>query len=334
MKFRYYVLSFMFLISSNYLFGSTSYSICKNNKFILDGCEERVTFFSRENVSSGKKIARHGILIKRPNAKATVLICHGFMCNKYDISFFHLIFKDCNTMTFDFRAHGDDVEDQYCTFGRNESYDVIGATKFIKSHPDLKNLPLIIYAFSMGAASSIIAGEIDRNLCDAMILDCPFDSSDKLIERGLSKIKLNLFGYEMSLPGSSLLKNHAYSPYIQSLLKNILKTFANMDANQVNTNICPVFPEEAIKYISVPVFIIGCPQDDKAPEEAVKAIYDGALGFKRLWICNARRHFDPIFFKMHEYIHRVNKFINDFLNDSLKNKKSDKIIFDPEIKVI
>lgn len=301
-----------------------------SKRYVTNGVEERVTFFAQENVNSPKKIARKGILIRKPHARATVLLCHGFMCDKYDASFLHFIFSDYNTMTFDFRAHGEDTQEQCCTFGRNEAYDVLGAAQFIKDHAQLKDLPLIIYGFSMGAVATIIAGELDKKLCDAMILDCPFDSSDKLLERGLNHLKISVFGYQVALPGSSLLKSYAYSPYIQSLLKVILRTFANMDSTQINTCISPIYPEEAIKYISVPVYIIGCVNDIKVPEEAVRAVYNGAQGFKRLWVSKGRRHFDSIFYKMHEYHYRVNRFINNYLDGLLTKKKQKKIIIDKE----
>lgn len=290
--------------------------------------EELVTFKSRESLNSDKLITRKGILIKRPNAKATVLISHGFMCDKFDVSFLHMIFENYNSMIFDFRAHGEDIQGQCCTFGRDEAYDVAAAAKFVKSHPDLKDKPLIAYGFSMGAVAAIIAQAQDNKLFDAMILDCPFDSSDKLLARGIDQMKINVFGYEMSMPGCSLLKSYAYSPYIQSILKTMLRTFTKMDATEINTCICPVYPEEAIKYISIPVFIIGCVNDDKAPEEAVISVYNGAKGFKRLWLTGGRRHFDTIFYKMHEYFYRVRKFIEMVLDGSIAEKKQQKIIRD------
>lgn len=307
----------------------TSLILGQNHKKLFKNCiEEQVKFYAQENLDSDKKIQRKGILIRKPGAKATILICHGFMCDKYDINFLHLMFKNYNSMTFDFRAHGENIKGHYCTFGRDESYDVKAAAEFIRNHPDLKNKPLIVYGFSMGAVASILAQAQDKDLFDAMILDCPFDSSDKLLERGFSKFKINFFGYEFCLPGSSYLKDYAYNPYIQSFLKILLRAFANMDSTQVNTSILPVYPEEAIKYVDIPVFIIGCVNDDKAPEEAVKSIYNGAQGYKRLWITKGRRHFDSIFFKMQEYFYRVDKFIEKFLSGELKNKIKEKIIKD------
>jgi len=302
----------------------------KNSRAMV---EEKVHFFSRHNVNSPKKIKRNGILVRRPEARANVLICHGFMCDKYDINFFHLVFNEHNTMTFDFRGHGEEIDGQFYTFGRDEAYDVIAAAKFLKRHPLIGDKPLIIYAFSGGAAATCIAGAINKKLCDAMILDCPFDSTDKLLERGLGKVKINLFGWEMGLPGSSFFQSYAYSPYIQNLLKTILRTFANMDSKEINTKICPVYPEEAVKYISVPLLTIACPHDDKSPENAVRAIWENAGTnsksgniYKEHWVCKkAQGHFKTIFVKMHKYIRKTNGFIARFLKGNLGKKGNRRI---------
>ena len=301
----------------------------KKLKYVTDGTQELVSFTARENVFSDKKITRKGILIKRPKAKGTVLICHGYMCDKYDVNFLHVMFKDYNTMTFDFRAHGEDRDGQCCTFGRDESYDVVGAAQFIKSQPELKNVPLIVYGFSMGAVAAIIAQAREKNLFDVMILDCPFDSTDKLIERGINQLKISLFGYEMPFPGTSILKVYAYNPYVQSLIKSIMRTFTKIDTVNINTCISPVYPEEAIKYVTVPCFFIGCVNDDKAPEEAVLAVYRGAQGFKRCWIDReGERHFDTIFKQMHRYFYKVDRFIQKVLDGSYLKKKKEKITKD------
>ena len=267
----------------------------KDRKLFNDVVEEQVTFYAKESVSSDAKIPRKAVIIKRPKAKATVLICHGFMCDKYDVSFLHMLFGDYNSVAFDFRAHGEDKEGQSCTLGRDESYDVIAAAEFIKQHPDLKDTPLIVYGFSMGAVAAILA-QARENLFDAMILDCPFDSSDKLLDRGIKQLKLNVFGYEMQMPGSGFLKSYAYSPYVQSLLKAILKTFTNFGTTDISINFAPIYPEEAIKYVDIPCFFIACVNDTKAPEEAVLSVYNGAKGCKRCWIDpDGRKHYDTIF---------------------------------------
>lgn len=323
----YYVSAYLLAVGLYvFLFAAKEPVHRKALKFFNDATEESVVIYARESLTSDKKIARKGTLFKRPHAKATVLICHAFSLNQYDVSFLHWVFKDYNTMTFDFRAHGEDRGDICCTFGRDESYEVVAAAEFIKNHPDLQGLPLIVYGFSMGAVASIIAQAREKNLFDAMILDCPFDSSDKVIDRGIQQLKLNVFGYEMQMPGSSLLRAYAYNSYVQSLLKKILKAFTKYDIVDINTCVCPVYPEEAIKYVTVPCFFIGCINDDKVPEEAILTVYNGAKGYKRCWIdTQGRRHYDTIFRQMHTYFYKVDRFIQRMLDGSYRTKVQEKI---------
>lgn len=301
----------------------------KKYKYLRNAHQEFVSFPVRENLFSDKEIKRNGILMLRPEAKATVLICHGYMCDKYDVNFFHIMFKDYNTFSFDFRAHGEKRDGQCCTFGRDESYDVMGAVSYIKKHPKLKKLPIIVYGFSMGAAAAILAQAREKNLFTAMILDCPFDSTDKLIERGINQLKMKLFGYEVAFPGTTILKIYAYNPYVQGMLKSILRAFTKIDTLDINTCMSPVYPEEAVKYVHVPSFFIGCVNDKTAPEEAVLKVYKGAQGFKRCWIDReGERHFDTIFKQMYKYFYKVNRFIEKVLDKSYLKKKKEKITKD------
>src|SRR5581483_3113438 len=105
---------------------------------------EEVTIYSQEKADSTKKIARKGILVRHKDAVATILVAHGFMCNKYDVGFLRNIFPygKYNFLTFDFRAHGENTEGQYCTLGADEALDVTAAAKYLREHPDLKGKPL------------------------------------------------------------------------------------------------------------------------------------------------------------------------------------------------
>ena len=299
----------------------------KQKKYFGSAVEENITFQARQNSQTDKTIVRHAIILTKPEARATVLICHGFMCTKKDILCLRSIFSDYNTMIFDFRAHGENSENQCCTFGRDEAYDVMGAVQYIKSRPDLKNKPLIAYGFSMGAASSIIAQSLDNSLFDAAIWDCPFDSTQKIIGRAIENLKINLFGYDFAMPGRTFLNKYAYHPYIQSLLKAALKTVAKMDATQVNTCIAPVSPAEAIKHVAIPCLFIGCRDDEKSPIEAVRAVYDGAAGYKRLLITPGR-HFGSYFNSPERYAHKLRTFIEKVLDERIAQSVQQKIIED------
>ncbi len=293
---------------------------------------EHVSLYPQVGHNCNDRITRKGVLMRCQNAKATILICHGFMCDRYDVGILRKVFKKSqfNVMTFDFRAHGEDSEGQYCTFGRDESLDVIAAAQFLRNHPELEGIPLFVYGFSMGAVSSIEAQALVSDLFDAMLLDCPFDSSEKVIQSGLQGLKCTLFGYEFDLPGRDFLQKHAFHPYVQALVKAVLKTVAQMDATGVNTNFCPLYPAESAKKITVPTFFIHCKNDQKVSVEQIMNVYQNAGGYKRLWLTNGRRHYDSFFYNPEKYIENVRLFCDQVLNGDINQLPQEGIVEDEE----
>ena len=304
-------------------------------KYLIKGNLENIIFNSESPLPDAQGstiITRYGTLRTVPHARANVLICHGFMCCKFDIAFLRMIFPIwCNVMTFDFRAHGENIsENQCCTFGKDEALDVISAVKYLKSRPDIGHLPIIVYGFSMGAVAAIQAQAAYPDLFYAMILDCPYDHSKNVIKKGLENLKFSLFGYEFSLPGRELLEQYAFHPYVQALLKAVLKTVANMDATATNTYIYPVSPMDSAKRITVPCLFIHCSNDEKVPVSAAQNLFNSAQGFKRLWITLGRRHFDSFFYNPEKYVYKINRFIHKVLHEDIQQKTQQKIAQDAE----
>jgi pimeloyl-ACP methyl ester carboxylesterase len=231
-----------------------------------------------------------------------------------------------NLMIFDFRAHGENKDNQFCTLGRDEALDVIAAGNFLKHHPDIKDKPLLVYGFSMGAVASIEAQAKDPSLFQAMILDCPFDTTANIIKRGIDKLKVSLFGYQFSIPGRDVLQRYAFHPYIQSLLKMMLKAVAHMDSKDIATRVFPISPSESIAQVKVPTMLIYCKNDEKVTVDAMKTIFDncGAL-WKMIWISTGRRHFDTVFYRTRDYEEMVQNFMRKFENGEL-NKPHKEII--------
>lgn len=280
--------------------------------------EEAVTFYVLNDERSNEQIARHGILVTRPGAKATIVIMHGYTSGKTDMGGLRLLFTKYNLFLFDFRAHGEDVEGQASTFGYNEVYDVFAAVDFLKTRPETKELPLIGYGFSMGAATTIEAQARDPKLFDALILDCPFDSSDNIIRRGLDRvlgrIQVPFFEYTFQMPGKEWLQKYAFHPYVQPILFFLLRVFAGMDATRVPTTPMPIKPIESVRSITVPLLFIACYADDRVPADAIAGIYANAAGYKRLWVTKGVRHYGSVFNNPELYQHVVSHFIERVLN--------------------
>lgn len=290
---------------------------------------EHIALYPRKAAHSYEKIMRRAILFKRKNAKGTVLIAHGFMCTKEDVAFFRFLFPTCNCMTFDMRAHGQDIGNQYCTFGKNEAYDVMAAARFLRNHPDLKKKPLFVYGFSMGAVASIEAQAKDQSLFDGMILDCPWDASENLIKRGLEHMKFSLFGYEFSVPGRSLLQKYVFHPYVQSFVKATLKVLAHLTTKNIKTFIYPLYPAESIKKVSAPLLLIHCKNDEKVSVASIKKVYkNAASSYKKLWITNGRHHFDSFFYNPEAYARRVARFTKKLVSGMLSAKQKKRVVED------
>lgn len=307
--------------------------ISKEKRAKDDTTVERVVIYPKLCAHSDKCIARSGILMTNPRAHSTVIICHGFMCDKYDAGLIRLLFpsEQFNTFVFDFRAHGDINQGQYCTLGKDEKYDVIAAARFLRGYPALKNKKLFGYGFSMGAVASIEAQAKDSNLFDAMILDCPFESSENLLKRSLDNIKISLFGHEFSLPGRSLLQRYAFHPYIQSLVKALLKAVAHFNSKSIDVRAYPITPVESVKKISVPCFYILCKNDEKVSIDAIKSLYfNTASPFKLLWITNGQRHFGSFFCDPERYRDLIQKFVASCMNDSKHEICRAEMMQDPE----
>jgi pimeloyl-ACP methyl ester carboxylesterase len=300
-----------------------------NSNAIEGGSIEEFTIFAKESANSDKKIARKAQLVRYDNAEATVVICHGFMCDKHDVAFLRRLFPrgKYNVLTFDFRGHGEDRGPQACTFGRDEVYDIEAAVQHVKNHADLKDMPCIAYGFSMGAASAIESQARNQSLFDAMILDCPFDSSENVVKRGLDGLKVSAFGYEFNLPGRSLLQKYAFHPHVQAFVKNVLRCITALDPRNININMCRVYPGESVRKISVPCFFIHCKNDEKIGVESVKNIYNNAAcGYKKLWITGGRHHFDSYFYAPERYTSEVRQFLSQVLDGTAKQTEYKQIV--------
>lgn len=299
---------------------------------VQDAYLDKIVLYSKAAEDSSRTIERSAILVRYPEAEATIVISHGFMCDKFDSFFLRNLFpkKKYNVLTFDYRAHGENREGQQCTFGRDEIYDLIAAAQFLKQYQETQSKPLYVYGFSMGAATSLLAQEKVPDLFKAMILDCPYDSTENIIKKSIDNLRFSVCGYDFFLPGNGLLKKYAFHPYVQSLIKALLKSIAQMESKNINTCIYPVSPSLAAKKITIPCFFIHCKNDERVPLEAVKRIYDNYAGIKKLWITNGRRHFDSYLYNPEMYTKRVQKFLDLVHKQEINKRYKKKVIEDKE----
>lgn len=116
---------------------------------------ERVTFTTVDNITL------LGLLIKRPAARANILLCHGYHQKKERLLQFLDLFPDYNIFMFDFRGHGES-HDHLISFGFHEADDVRAAMACFKERiaqhvPKDSSLPFVILGISMGGAAALKA---------------------------------------------------------------------------------------------------------------------------------------------------------------------------------
>ncbi len=316
------------------LVAGTTYGkvIDSRSDIVKDAEIDKVILFARESAESPRIIERNAILLRYPEAEGTIIVSHGFMCDKFDTVFLRNLFpkKQFNVLTFDYRAHGEKKDGQQCTFGKNEIYDLIAAARFINQYEKTYDKPRYAHGFSMGAATALLAQAKEPDLFKGMILDCPYDSTENIIKKSIDNLRFSVCGYDFCLPGNGILKRYAFHPYVQSLIKTLLKSIAQIDSSAINTCIHSVSPSLAAKKITIPCFFIHCKRDERVPIDAVKRIYNNYGGVKKLWLTNGRRHYDSYFYNPEMYTKRVRRFLDLVHRDEIGKHYKKKIIEDKE----
>ncbi len=287
---------------------------------------EAIIFDAFVDASKQATLQRRGILVRRKDPIGTVVICHGYLGCKRDALALKHLFPKYNVLVFDFRAHGDDRQGQISTIGRDEAFDVIGAVHTIKADPTMHDKPIIAFGFSMGAVSAIQAQSIDDQLFDAMILDCPFDSTDDAMRRGLEeKMQITLFGQKFTIPGKQFLLDHMYDESAQAITQFLFQAITKLDGKAITTKFVQVRPVDAVKKITVPCFFIHCENDKKVPIYAVEQLYKNKPGFKRLWITQGKWHFGSYHNNPELYWYKVNKFLTKLHQQDITDRDQEKV---------
>ena len=284
---------------------------------------ESVVFYAKAHPNSNELIARNAVLTLREGAKATILLMHGFGLDKLDMAPLRLLLTKYNVMTFDFRAHGEKRFGQLSTIGHDEVYDVFGAVDYIKARPDLKDLPLIGFGISMGAATAIEAQALDPNLFVAMFLDTPFSTSDSFMQQLMSGLKFKVFGYEVTFL-SDLMQKYAYTAFGQGVIRLYIRLMKG--GLGVDTFVKPIYPIESIKKINIPIYLVACKRDEKIPHEGVLKLVEAHPGVTRLAVTGGRRHCDSLFFVPETYKLLLNNFIKDVISGKIYDQPKKEVI--------
>lgn len=175
---------------------------------------EDVSFRSRDGLNL------RGWLISAPENRKTIIFAHGYRKNRLqeDLPALPLartlVAEGYNVLMFDFRNCGES-EGNVTSVGQFEVLDLLGAVDLVKSRPELDQ-DIVLFGFSMGAATSILAGARESAVA-AVIADAPFADLKSYLTKNLSVwTKLPAFPFNqaflMVVPPITGLKAETVSP--------------------------------------------------------------------------------------------------------------------------
>jgi pimeloyl-ACP methyl ester carboxylesterase len=220
-----------------------------------------------------------------------IVVVHGSGGNRADPAERMLgIAKDLvsygySVLMFDMRGHGES-EGEYISAGYYEKNDLLGAIDYIRGR-GIEN-KIGVLGFSMGAAVCLMAAP-ESDEIDAVVADSAYADIVSIIE--------SEFAERSDLP-------KFFVPIILSMTRNIY-----------DIDFTAIKPEEAVKEISVPVFIIHGGQDEMIPVQHAYRLKEASQNpDSRLWIVPEAEHANSYLARPTEYKEQVISFFDEALD--------------------
>lgn len=145
-----------------------------------------------ETIAIGGDYPTKAWYMKVPDAKGTVLICHGYSSSKSDMlekaSYF--MARGYHTLLIDFMGAGDAAGNR-TTIGFDEAKQVAASVAWLRSTGEKNIIP---YGISMGAVAIMKYAAEDTGIKpQALILECPFGTMKETVEARFRIMKLPAF---------------------------------------------------------------------------------------------------------------------------------------------
>jgi dipeptidyl aminopeptidase/acylaminoacyl peptidase len=190
-----------------------------------------------------------------------------------------LVSHDYNVLMFDMRAHGES-EGEHISAGYYERNDLLGAIDYIRQRGTESKIGVL--GFSMGAATSLMATAECEEI-NAVVADSAYADIVSIIESEFSR--------RSGLP-------KFFIPIILFMTKNVY-----------DVDFTAVKPVEAVKEITVPVFIIHGGKDDMIPVQHAYKLREACQNLEsQLWIVPEASHSEPYLARPAEYMNRLISF--------------------------
>lgn len=223
-----------------------------------------------------------GWWLRQPEARATILACTGYRCQKSDTMGVSAALwrAGYNVLAFDYRGHGD-LHGTPVTLGYREVEDFLAAVDYAAARtPDL---PLGVVGFSMGAAVAIMGAARDQRV-RAVLADSPFARQRDVVHLAVRRI--------IRVPGDPIL---ALADWI--LGRRVGYRFRDVE---------PI--REVARLAPRPLLLIHGGADTTVPARDSEALYAAAGEPKALWIEPGVEHCGVYFQDRRRYWQRISAF--------------------------
>lgn len=210
----------------------------------------------------------HGRLLQQPQAKATLLLFHGYRSSwvsDFSIVLPHYYSQGYNLLVVDERAHGQS-EGTYITFGIRERRDVQTWAEYAAMHFGPSH-PLLLDGLSMGATTVLLAAALPLPASVRGILADSGFTSPYEIMRSVLRAHCKL------LPPQPIL----------ALLNVFTRVFAGFSLKEAST-------PEALRATTLPVLLLHGKSDTFVPYTMSQAAYDACGAQKQLVLVDEAGH--------------------------------------------
>lgn len=223
-----------------------------------------------------------------PSKKAiyTLIFVHGIatnrISNKHTLSIaYDFIEQNVSVLMFDLRNQGNS-EGKFSSASYFEKFDVLGAFDFLTKVKKIPENHIGLLGFSMGGATSILAASIESKI-KAVAIDSPFADARELIAQETA--------------------NATGAPYFfAGLFVPMVKVFAQ---HLYNIDIDNMVPEEAVKKIKFPIFLIHGDSDTRLPHINSERIYKNAYKGSEIIIIPKGKHSSSYAIDKKNYIQKL-----------------------------
>ena len=254
-------------------------------RFVLEQEPEQLYVESYD----GKRL--HAQLLRTEDAVGTILLFHGYRSSwAIDFSivlpYYHSLGYDL--LVVDERAHGQS-EGDYITFGVRERRDVVTWAQYAAMHFGPAH-PLILDGLSMGAATVLMASELDLPASvRGIIADCGFSSPYAIMKSVL----------------------HWRCPWLVSgpllaLTGVFTRLFGGFGLREISAT-------EAVAHTKLPILFIHGTGDRFVPCSMSQAAYDACTGEKRLILVEGAGHGQSYLVDRPRVQAAVREFLTDYV---------------------